>query len=58
MNVQPLNTKEAQKARRGETFTAKCMWFAGCKAPAVSLVAHPAIGEVPVCAKHEEFAKS
>jgi hypothetical protein len=34
----------------------ECEWFAHCHHKATALVAHPVLGHVPACRKHEKFA--
>ena len=35
-----------------------CQWFLKCFEPAVEMVPHPVLGQVPCCARCAAFAKS
>lgn len=45
------NTPKSERATQGQPDVelGPCHWFAGCRNQATSMMAHPILGQVPIC---------
>jgi hypothetical protein len=54
-NPMPYIHPEIQRYLDGEIESITCQGFLRCKNPAVGMMPHPTLGDVPICATCEDY---